>query len=269
MICFPNCKINIGLYVTGKRADGYHNIETIFCPIGLNDVLEAVRGAKTGLTNSGLVITGSNEDNLVMKAYQLLSEKFPDKIPHLKIFLHKVIPSGAGLGGGSADGAFMLRLINDYCQLGLDNNILSEMALQLGSDCPFFIYNRPMFATGRGEQMKEVTLDLSAYSIQLVYAHVPVSTKEAFGMIVPKAATYHLMDIAALPISEWRGTICNDFETPVFNKHTELAIIKEQLYAGGAIYASMSGSGSAVYGIMPKGKKATIEIGMGFDNWLL
>ena len=165
MISFPNCKINLGLYITRKREDGYHDIETVFYPLpaeasakvgGLNDVLEIVPANKTQLHMSGLPVAGDNNSNLVWKAYELLKEKYPNKINDLDIFLHKTIPMGAGLGGGSADGAFMLRLLNDYYQLGLNNAQLATYALQLGSDCPFFIYNTPQLAAGRGEKMTPI-----------------------------------------------------------------------------------------------------------------
>ena len=153
MLSFPNCKINLGLYVTQKRADGYHDIETVFLPVQLKDVLEIVPSTETKLVQTGLPVAGNVDDNLVWKAYKLLSAYFPTKIPTLDIYLHKVIPMGAGMGGGSADGSFMLRLLNDYCQLKLTDEQLAALALQLGSDCPFFIYNTPQFATGRGELM--------------------------------------------------------------------------------------------------------------------
>jgi 4-diphosphocytidyl-2-C-methyl-D-erythritol kinase len=215
---------------------------------------------------SGLAVAGDNKNNLVWKAYELLKSRFGDKVPPVDIYLHKVIPMGAGLGGGSADGAFMLRLLNDFCKLGLGNEELASYALQLGSDCPFFIYNTPLFATGRGEQMSPVSIGLSAYSIQLVCPHVHVSTAQAFSMITPQPPPY-LRELAALPVSEWKNNISNDFEKPVFNQHPVLAQIKEQLYDQGAVYASMSGSGSAIYGIFPKGKTATVHAAVSFENF--
>jgi len=256
MLRFPNCKINLGLYVTGRREDGYHDLETVFYPVSLCDVLEIVPGTTGNMQLSGIDVAGSREDNLIWKAYELLQKEFPGKIPALNIYLHKVIPMGAGLGGGSANGAFMLSMINDYCSLGLSKQVLADMALQLGSDCPFFIYNTPQFATGRGEQMQPIALDLSKYSIQLICPQVHISTGSAFKMIHPKAAPFDLRKLNELPLPEWRDHISNDFEIPVFQQHPVLAQIKEQLYEQGAIYAAMSGSGSTVFGIFEKHKQA-------------
>jgi 4-diphosphocytidyl-2-C-methyl-D-erythritol kinase len=247
MLCFPNGKINIGLYITRRREDGYHDLETVFYPVKeMKDALEAVRGAAE-LHLGGATVRGNREDNIVWKAYELM-RKHHD-IPELEIWLQKAIPMGAGLGGGSADGAFMLQLINDYCKLGLSKEKLVAYALQLGSDCPFFIYNEPMFAKGRGEQLEPITLDLSEYRIELVCPQIHVSTKEAFSMLTPKPASFDLRKLASLPVREWKDHISNDFEAPVFARHPELKKIKQELYDKGALYASMSGSGSAVYGI--------------------
>ncbi len=267
MLCFPNCKINIGLYVTRRRDDGYHDLETVFAPVRVRDMLEVVPATTTQLHLSGLAVAGNNADNLVWKAYHLIKEKYSDKIPPLDIFLHKVIPMGAGLGGGSADGAFMLRLLNDSFALGLSNTELATMALTLGSDCPFFIYNNPQFATGRGELMTDIDLDLSAYSILLVCPRVHVATGAAFGMLTPRPAPIDLRTLPQLPITEWRTKVSNDFEAPVFAQHPALAAIKQQLYDGGSLYASMSGSGSALYGIFQKGERATISADVAFDSF--
>ncbi len=267
MLCFPNCKINIGLYVTRKRADGYHDIETIFYPVQWRDVLELIPAQQTRLHTSGIAVAGNDQDNLVWKAYRLMQERFAGAIPGFDIYLHKIIPMGAGLGGGSADGAFMLRLINDHCKLNLTNDELAALALQLGSDCPFFIYNTPRFAAGRGEQMTEVPLDLSAYSIQIVRPHLHISTADAFAMIKPAAAAYDLRQLSRLPIGEWRANIGNDFEQPVFGKYHELAEIKQQLYDQGAVYASMSGSGSALFGIFNKDGRAEMKLKIPFDTY--
>lgn len=263
MICFPTCKINIGLFVTNKRNDGYHDLETVFYPVipdsrapgtVLNDVLEIVpaHADHTILHISGLEVTGAKEQNLVWKAYELLKGAHPDRIHAVDIYLHKAIPMGAGLGGGSADGAFMLRLMNDYFGLGLEPHELASLALQLGSDCPFFIYNTPQFAQGRGERMVPVQLDLSAYRIEVICPDIHVSTKDAFSRITPKPASFALTHIGALPIEQWKQHIRNDFETTVFNSYPQLAEIKQQLYDQGAVYASMTGTGSAVYGIFKR-----------------
>ncbi len=269
MLCFPNCKINLGLYVTRRRNDGYHDLETVFYPVHFKDALEIVPAAETQLHLSGLKVGNNIQENLVYKAYKLLSDRYPNKVPALNIYLNKTIPMGAGLGGGSADGAFMLRLINDFCRLNIDKPTLAAIALELGSDCPFFIYNTPQLATGRGEKMTEIAIDLSAYSMQLICPKVHVSTKEAFGMMKAKPAPFNLQNLGTLPLDRWKGMISNDFETPVFAHHPVLATIKAQLYAQGAIYASMSGSGSAIYGIFPKGKKATINVSVQYkDVWI-
>lgn len=254
MLAFPNCKINIGLNITNLRADGYHDLETIFYPVHeLKDALELIPAKKEAqIYLNGKGISGDEKENLVWKAYKILQQKFPDKIPLLDIYLQKSIPMGAGLGGGSADGAFMLRLINDYCRLNLKKETLAEMALQLGSDCPFFIYNTPQFAMGRGEKMESINLELSAYHIQIICPQVHVSTKEAFGKITPKAASFDLRKLPEIEIQDWKKYVVNDFETPIFQTYPQLKKIKDQFYEQGALYASMSGSGSAVYGIFSK-----------------
>ncbi len=254
MLCFPNCKINIGLFVTGRRADGYHNLETVFYPLPLRDALEIVPSAsgEVSFHAAGLPVHGNAADNLVMKAYQLLQAGYPDKVKPTEIWLYKKIPMGAGLGGGSADGVFMLRLLNDHFDLGLDKSALASLALQLGSDCPFFIYNTPQFAAGRGEDMTPVAPDLSGYCIRLICPEVHVSTAAAFRMITPRPAPFDLKKLEGLPVAQWKEVIANDFEQPVFEMHPALRDIKEQLYRQGAVYVSMSGSGSALYGVFPE-----------------
>lgn len=263
MISFPNGKINLGLYITNRRSDGYHDLETVFYPVnGLHDALEIVsaKGADTKLHINGKTIAGEVEHNLVWRAYELMKKRFPAKVRPLDIYLLKNIPMGAGLGGGSADGAFMLKLLNEYCRLELADDALADMALQLGSDCPFFIYNTPQYATGRGEQMSALPLiDLSAYSIQIICPEVHISTKAAFGMITPRKPVFDLRRLPELPVEQWKGNISNDFEDAVFMQHPELLSIKKQLYEQGAVYASMTGSGSALYGIFDKGEKALIS----------
>ena len=261
MLIFPNCKINLGLFVTNRRADGYHDLETVFYPLkNLKESLEIVPADKTTLHVTGLAIPGDPEKNLVWRAYQLMKTAFPGQIPELDIYLHKVLPMGAGLGAGSADGAFMLQLLNDYCLLGLDKAQLSEYALQLGSDCPFFIHNAPHFASGRGEKLDPLELDLTQYAIQVICPELHVSTADAFRMIIADPAPFDLRNINKLPVEEWKEYISNDFEAPVFQRHPELAIIKSELYEQGALYASMSGSGSSIYGIFPRGKKAELKV---------
>lgn len=270
MLSFPNVKINIGLYITNKRSDGYHDLETIFYPIkALHDALE-ISESKDGTANLhmyGKAVAGDKEQNLIWKAYQLLRARYPNKVAAVDIHLIKYIPMGAGLGGGSADGAFKLKMLNEYFELNIPEEQLISDALCLGSDCPFFIRNTPQYATGRGERMTPVSLDLSDYSIQLICPEVHISTRQAFSMIKPKAAAFDLKEISNRDIKSWKGLIENDFERPVFSAHPELGEIKSQLYAQGAIYASMSGSGSTIYGIFPKGEKATIETSLKYESF--
>ncbi|RYE23904.1 MAG: 4-(cytidine 5'-diphospho)-2-C-methyl-D-erythritol kinase [Sphingobacteriales bacterium] len=269
MLRFPNCKINLGLYITGKREDGYHNLETVFYPVPLTDVLEIVPAKATALHLSGKAVAGDERKNLVWRAYELLQEMFPIQMGKVDIYLHKLVPMGAGMGGGSADGAFMLQMVNDEFSLGLTKPDLAKLALQLGSDCPFFIYNTPQFAGGRGEDMTPVKIDLSAYSIQLICPEVHISTAKAFSMLTPKPAPFNLKGLANLPVSEWKDKIGNDFEASIFAEHPGLAGIKQQLYDQGAIYASMSGSGSTIYGIFEKGEKAEVKSELAFEQSIL
>jgi len=260
MLRFPNCKINIGLFITSRRNDGYHNLETVFYPVALKDVLEIVpANQESSIHLSGKMISGNSKDNLVWKAFELMKATFPDQVQGFDIYLQKMIPMGAGLGGGSSDGACMLQMINDHCKLHLGQEQLAQLALKLGSDCPFFIYNTPAYATGRGEELQPIALDLSAYSIQLLCPDIHVSTASAFQMLQPRPASFDLRNIASLPIEEWKEKVTNDFENPVFDAHPQLSDLKQQLYEQGALYASMSGSGSSIYGIYNKGKKALIN----------
>ncbi len=270
MLSFPNCKINIGLYITERRPDGYHNLETIFYPLQIKDALEIIpTDNEPQLHLSGKAVAGATTDNLVWKAWQLLKQQYPDKVANFNIYIHKTIPMGAGMGGGSADATFMLMLINDYCKLGLNKEVLAKFALQLGSDCPFFIYNTPQYAVGRGEKMEPVNIDLSSCSIQLICPQLHISTAKAFQMITPRKAPFDLKHLPQTPIKDWKDLISNDFETPVFNEHPTLQDIKSQLYNQGALYASMSGSGSAIYGIFPKRQKATVGSGTPFEEYYI
>jgi 4-diphosphocytidyl-2-C-methyl-D-erythritol kinase len=268
MVCFPNCKINVGLYVTSKRPDGYHNIETVFVPIAHHDVLEIVPAKQsTTLTTTGLPVAGVANSNLVMKAYNLLAQRHGNQMGPLDIYLHKIVPMGAGLGGGSADGAYMLHLLSDYFNLNLGKVVLASLAAELGSDCPFFVHNSPSFAMGRGELLQPIELSLSGYSVQVVCPNIHVSTAQAFKLITPKSAPYNLRDLPTLPIAEWKHHISNDFEAPVFSMHPILDEIKKQLYAGGAIYAAMTGSGSAVYGIFPEGMRTKVGVAIEYNEF--
>jgi 4-diphosphocytidyl-2-C-methyl-D-erythritol kinase len=268
MLTFPNAKINIGLFITAKRKDGYHDLETIFYPVQVKDALEIVDspGANTSIHLSGLPVAGDQQNNLVWKAYTLLQRDFPQRVGPLSIHLHKVIPMGAGLGGGSADGAFMLKMLNDRFNLGMDLNELEQYALELGSDCPFFIRNKAAFASGRGEQLEETALDLSDYSIQLIYPDIHISTALAFSGITPAPASYSLRNISSLPLDKWKDHIRNDFEVSLFPEYPVLQKMKEQLYVGGALYASLSGTGSTVYGIFKKGERAEINSEISFKQ---
>lgn len=247
MISFPNAKINIGLNVVSKREDGYHNLETIFYPVKLADALELVQSEKTVFTASGIEIDGNPENNLVYKAYQLLQTDF--QIPPVKLHLHKVIPFGAGLGGGSSDAAFVFKMLNDYFKLKLSSTRLKSYAAKIGADCPFFIENKPAFATGIGDQLQAIKLDLSEYEILIIKPNISVSTPEAYRNVIPSESKFNLKDIEYLPIEKWKGAIENDFEKSVFKIYPEIGILKQNLYKMGAMYASMSGSGSAVFGI--------------------
>ncbi len=240
MVVFPHAKINLGLHVTARRSDGYHDIETIFYPVPLCDMLEAVED----ISSSGkisLTITGNDSlsanDNLCVKAYELLKKDV--KLPSVKAHLHKIIPTGAGLGGGSADAAFMLKLLNKLFELKLSNDALKKYALALGSDCPFFVDGKPVYATGRGEVTQAISLSLKNYFICIVKPQVSVSTLAVLSAIQQ-------------PIEKWKDLITNDFEEPVFKKYPVIETVKKKLYEAGALFALMSGSGSAVYGIFSR-----------------
>ncbi len=251
MLTFPNCKINLGLHVISKRSDGYHNLETIFFPLAQQDALEIIAADQLSFKATGLPISGNDEDNLCLKAYQLLKGNFPE-LPAVAIHLHKTIPMGAGLGGGSADGAFMLTLLNKKFNLGLTQPQLIAYALQLGSDCPFFIINKPCFAEGRGEILSPINLNLADYSICLVNPGIHVSTKEAFSKIQPKQPNKSILEIIQQPVNTWKDELINDFEKPVFEHYPTIAAIKQKLYETGAVYASMTGSGSTVFALFEK-----------------
>jgi 4-diphosphocytidyl-2-C-methyl-D-erythritol kinase len=249
MIVFPNCKINIGLYVTSKRADGYHSLESLFFPVPWYDVLEVVHQSDEGITwsSSGLPIQGDSNDNLCVKAYRLMQERHG--ITGVQAHLHKLIPMGAGLGGGSSNAAFMLKALNSLFALQLSEPVLESYAAELGSDCPFFVRNRPAFVTGRGEILQPSSLSLSGLHIVLLHPKVHISTAQAFQRLTPRPAPYCLQDLAALPHTEWQQRVSNDFEPAMFSDHPSVAALKETLIAHGAFYASMSGSGSTVYGL--------------------
>ncbi len=269
MICFPNAKINLGLNIVSKREDGYHNIETIFYPIGLKDALEVLESENQEaytLFSSGIDVGANSENNLVIKALNMMrAEK---EIPNIDIHLLKKIPSGAGLGGGSADGAFMLKLLNDTFSLGFSYNQLHQFAVKLGADCAFFLKNRPAFATGIGDQLEDVDLSLEQYYMVLVKPPLFVSTQEAYAHVVPQKPKMLLKEIVKMPIQEWRNYMHNDFETSIFKKHPAIAEIKQTLYNKGALYASMSGSGTSVYGFFEKKPKLNFPNYFVWNNYL-
>ena len=251
MITFPHAKINIGLQVTERRPDGYHNLDTVFYPIPIQDALEVIlaEGADYDcrLHISGIEIAGDPDTNLVVRAYRLLAADYT--LPSVDIYLHKHIPTGAGLGGGSADASFMLRLLNEMFALGISTDKLEAYAAQLGADCPFFITGRPVYATGIGNEFHPIDLDLSGWHLVVVKPDVFVSTKEAYSMVRPAKPEVTLDQKIGLPLDEWKESISNDFEEGIFALHPELNDIKAKLYALGARYAAMSGSGSALFGL--------------------
>lgn len=271
MICFPNAKINIGLHIVSRRRDGYHDLETLFYPIGLKDALEIIptkeraispqtnpaelAGTSTTTTategyrffQTGIPIAGTVEDNLVIKALQLMASH--RTLPPIDIHLLKKIPSGAGLGGGSSNAAFMLQLLNNNFSLGFSNDELVGMAATLGADCAFFIRNQPALASGIGDVLEPFDLDLSGYFLLLVKPDISIATKEAYSLVAPKIPELSLREIVKKPVQEWREWLKNDFEPAIFKKYPEIYRIKKQLYDLGALYASMSGSGSSVYAL--------------------
>ncbi len=247
MVVFPNAKINLGLRITKKRKDGYHNLETIFYPIEVSDALDVVESAKFRIDSTGLVPGGKAEDNLAVLAYTLLKKDFD--LPPVHIHLHKKIPFGTGLGGGSSDAAFMLTALNTLFSLNLKKPTLAMYAEKLGADCAFFVYNTPSLATGIGNILTPVNIDLSTYHILVVVPPFRVRTADAYQNIHPDVPRETLTDLIKLPVTLWRGKLHNAFEETVFNKFPDLPGIKNTLYNLGAVYASMTGSGSAVYGL--------------------
>ena len=246
MIVYPNAKINLGLNVLRKREDGYHDISSVFYPVKeCVDILEIIKSEEFEFTNSGIEIPDG--ENLCEKAWKLLHTDFG--IGNVTIHLHKQIAIGAGLGGGSSDASFTLKSLNELFDLNLNNKELEKYALRLGSDCPFFIDNTPKLVEGIGEKMTSIDLDLSNYEIRLVNPDIHISTKEAYSRVVPRIPVLEVEKIIELPIIEWKEKLKNDFEESIFLKHPELRELKDQLYKEGAIYASMSGSGSVIFSI--------------------
>ncbi|MTI39918.1 4-(cytidine 5'-diphospho)-2-C-methyl-D-erythritol kinase [Fulvivirga lutimaris] len=250
MVVFPNAKINIGLNILSKRDDGYHNIESCFYPIPFCDVLEILPADQLSFTSTGIPIPGDADSNLCLKAYQLLQKDFD--IPPVQIHLHKIIPIGAGLGGGSADATFTLKALNQMFNLNLTDEQLEKYASQLGSDCPFFVKNKPVIAKGTGNIFERIDVNLSGMHLQLIYLDIHVSTKKAYAGVVPKDSNQNLNADLSKNISVWKTAVKNDFEKSVFQQFQQVEEVKALLYKNGALYASMTGSGSAVFGIFDR-----------------
>ncbi|HRB30671.1 MAG TPA: 4-(cytidine 5'-diphospho)-2-C-methyl-D-erythritol kinase [Ferruginibacter sp.] len=260
MIAFPNAKINLGLHVLSRRADGYHNLETVFYPVNLKDAVEIVENYDTPAPEvlwgaSGITVPGDLENNLCLKAFHLIKNDF-SPIPPIKLHLHKNIPLGAGLGGGSANAAFTLQLLNEKFNLQIPKNKLQQYALKLGSDCPFFLVNNPSLAHGRGEELLPIEINLDSYKILMVNPGIIVNTAWAFSKIeLQPQQRETIASIIKMPVTEWKNRLENDFEKPVFAAHPQIKNIKEALYEQGAVYAAMSGSGSSVFGIFHEQKE--------------
>jgi len=252
MISFPNCKINLGLKIIERRSDGFHNIESIFYPVNLTDVLEIIK-SKDGIFSfqtGGIKVPGKNDDNLCKKAYEILCNDFP--ISPVKIFLYKKIPIGAGLGGGSSDAAHTILLLNKLFNLKLSLKKMENYARLLGSDCAFFIKNQPIFAYNKGDEFGEIKINLKNYFYAIVKPEIHINTSDAYSGIKPKLSKKTIIEITKSPIEIWKDKLTNDFEKTVFKQFPEINAIKTKLYQIGAIYSAMSGSGSAVYGIFDK-----------------
>ena len=255
MITFPIAKINLGLNVVEKRPDGYHNLQTVFYPVPITDALEIVPMSEEfpsdldcDLKVTNIHIEGDEQRNLVVRAYQLLKENFPN-LPRIHTHLWKGIPTQAGMGGGSSDCAYMIRILNGTFDLQLTDEQMQRYAAQLGADCAFFIKSVPCYAEGIGEKLEPISLDLSGWHIGVVRPDIPVPTKEAFSRICPHYPSKNCREVVMQPVETWRDNLVNDFEESVFALHPEIGAIKEQLYKMGATYAAMSGSGSALFGL--------------------
>lgn len=247
MITFPNAKINLGLNILSKRSDGFHTIDSCFYPIDLKDGLEIIESKTFSFQSYGLSIPGESHANLCVKAYHLIKDDFD--IPPVAIHLLKKIPMGAGLGGGSADCAFTLKMLSELFQLNISQGKLEQYALELGSDCPFFIQNTPVMARGRGEILNPINLDLSNYHIEVQNPGIHISTKEAYSGVTPRQPKVSIEEILSQPIGKWKDALVNDFETSIIKNHPEIGRVKNEMYKNGALYSSMTGSGSTVFGI--------------------
>jgi 4-diphosphocytidyl-2-C-methyl-D-erythritol kinase len=248
MVAFPPCKINLGLHILRKRSDGYHDLETCFLPVPWSDILEIIPAAQFSFTTSGLEVPGNPADNLCVRAYHLLKEDFP--LPPVQMHLHKIIPTGAGLGGGSSDAAHTLRLLNTLCELNLTPGQLATYAARLGSDCAFFVYDQPMLGTGRGEILEPLPIDLKGKYLAICKPNIHVSTAEAYAGVTPLVPSTSIKEILTTkPFEEWWFHLKNDFEASIMAKHSAIRNTKDKFYVQGARYASMSGSGAAVFAI--------------------
>ena len=270
MLVFPNAKLNLGLYVTERRPDGFHTLESVFVPLPWTDALELLPApagqAQNSITLTGRPIPGDPATNLCLRAYELLQVDFP-QLPPVQLFLHKIVPIGAGLGGGSADAAFALKAANDLFSLNLSPETLESYARRLGSDCAFFIRNQPVLAVERGDVFEKIDLSLTGTACVVVYPNLHIGTAEAYARISPQPPKHPLRAALAQPLSTWRDTVSNDFETALTPTYPALAEIKEQLYAAGAIYVSLSGSGSAVYGLWASGEPAAMTWPAEYTVW--
>ncbi|TGE23293.1 4-(cytidine 5'-diphospho)-2-C-methyl-D-erythritol kinase [Hymenobacter metallicola] len=263
MLVFPNAKLNLGLYITQQRPDGFRNLESVFVPLPWSDALEILPAPGNVLTLSGIPIPGELSTNLCWRAYELLKTDF--ELPPVQMHLHKVVPIGAGLGGGSGDAAFALRALNELFNLQLPTEQLQQYARRLGSDCAFFVENKPVFAYEKGDVFAPVPLDLTGVACKVVYPNLHISTGEAYSRVVPRTLRHDLRHSLAQPIETWRETVTNDFEEALTPHYPVLAEIKQALYAAGAAYASLSGSGSAVYGLFPGQTAPPAALGVGHD----
>ena len=269
MLVFPNAKLNLGLYVTERRPDGFHTLESVFVPLPWTDAFEmlpAEAGQSTSLTLSGRSIPGDPATNLCVRAYELLQADFP-QLPPVQLYLHKMVPIGAGLGGGSADAAFALKAANDLFNLSLAAEALEGYARRLGSDCAFFIQNKPVLAVEKGDVFEDIDLNLKGISCVVVYPCLHISTAEAYASITPQRPQHPLREALAQPMSTWHTTVSNDFETALTTKYPMLAELKQHLYAAGATYASLSGSGSAVYGLWEQSEPTTMRWPADYTVW--
>jgi len=261
MIVFPNAKINLGLNILNKRPDGFHNLQSIFLPVNIKDALEVIIDKNTDdfeFFNSGLKIDAEPHKNLVVNAYKLLKNEY--KLPPVKIYLLKNIPFGAGLGGGSADASFMLKLLNELFELKISVSGLKEYAAKLGSDCAFFVENIPAIASGKGEILNPIKIDFSDYKIYVIKPNININTANIYSFITPNSDVEDLKITVKNPVEKWKSMITNDFEKIVFHRNPEIEEIKNYLYKKGAVYSSMSGSGSAVYGIFDKNFNLKLNI---------